>query len=482
MFDKSNDSAPRWLTSNMLNFVEKHSTLILIPLYLAAIYFGSIFLPDAISCRLISNVPGELTFHSTPSEIMTCFGGSDMGSYIRGAFALEEHGLAAFTSLGYGTWPPGFSFLELGIIRANILPFPIVLFSITALLWSIVFHRLYYLLRQTTEVGVLLAVFAPLFLLILPFIYNIAIHYYLYWSEPISAAIFLIAILDIWRLALLGKGISIVWAIYFGFLFAACAYLRAQYDLIFMAMSGMAFLVLLIHWKYAAKRDISNNPLSRKIYKTWIISILLIFATFQSLVLIYKMHRYEIANTATLASVSYIFENAWMQGDDLRARGGGFFVDGGGNSLCAVDAMKCSEFEARRRLGEKISIDEYMKAAFLVVINKPVDFFSYKFQYFWRAWINHINNDSLVVIFFNDLFSICLVIAGVAGFRKTRRYYLTELALFSAIFIGATAFSWIIHFEPRYLLPVKLIGFVWIFVIVARLPTVKRTTTSTALG
>jgi hypothetical protein len=48
-----------------------------------------------------------------------------------------------------------------------------------------------------------------------------------------------------------------------------------------------------------------------------------------------------------------------------------------------------------------------------------------------------------------------------------RKTGLIESALFFALFVGATTFSFIVHFESRYLLPIKLFGSIWIMVVIA---------------
>lgn len=471
----------QWSTYNFSALVEKRSALLLIPIYsiaicLALIFQKFFFAINDIPCNAISDAPANLilTLHSTPAELMQCFGGSDLGSYIRGAFALQEHGLAAFTSIGYGTWPPGFSFLELAIIRLNIVPLPMALLLITVLLWAVIFHHLYALLRQTAEIGVLCAVALPLLLLILPFFYNLALYPYLFFSEPISSAIFLIALLDVWRRVASGQSISIARAIYIGFLLAICTYLRAQYDFISYALFGMAFLIMGVSWIYSKKNNGSDTPYRKMLLKL-AISTFIMFLVFQSCVLVYKIHRYVVANTPTMASVTYIFETVWTPESITRARGGSFFSNGGGNSICEFEPVKCQAFEDRRKLGEKISINEYMQAALSVVINRPIDFLIYKWPYFWEAWGNvwggwekddykfEIGAGQIV---FNYSFFVILCLLGIYRISMDRNRGLIEFAFLTAILIGSTFFSWIVHFESRYLLPVRLIGFVWVLVVV----------------
>ena len=231
-------------------FKGKWLNLMLVFLYMSVICLIQLLGHDA---GIITNSAcpqfGAITLHSTPDEIIQCFGGSDIASYVRGAYALEEHWLYAFGALGFGTWPPGFAFIELAIIRLSFIPLPMALFLITSLLWAVVFYRVYTLLKHSLGIGVVYAAVLPLFLLLLPFVSDYYLWNALLMSEPISTAIFAIAALDVWRLIASKHKITIGRAIFIGFLFALAAYVRAQFDLIVHALAAAAFVVIAA-WYY----------------------------------------------------------------------------------------------------------------------------------------------------------------------------------------------------------------------------------------
>jgi len=450
------------------NLIERRPGLILIPLYLASICLIGLFGHDAgIIDNLVCPQFGAITLYSTSTEIIQCFGGMDIASYVRGAFALQEHGLNAFSSLGFGTWPPGFSFLELMLIHLNLVPLPLALFLIGSSLWAFVFLRLYALLKQSSGISAVYAAGFPLLLLLAPFVSGFYLWEGMLMSESISTAMFAIAALDLWRLIASKLQITIGRAIFIGVLFVLATYIRAQFDLIVHAMAGMSFFVIMTYYFYLRKnRNIQRSQELVRLAK----SIFFIFLTFQACVLPYKMYMDRHGHGAAMASVSYIFESLWKDENWHIQHGAGFFSAGGGHSMCAVSPEKCREFEERRTLGETISLKEYRNSAFEVALTQPLALLSFKWPYFWKAWrINNFEDPFKQTWSMNFNYALFVLIFVTSVFRiiQDRPRGLIETALFSALFIGSTAFCFIVHFEARYLLPVKLFGVLWALVATA---------------
>jgi hypothetical protein len=167
---------------------------------------------------------------------------------------------------------------------------------------------------------------------------------------------------------------------------------------------------------------------------------------------------------------SDIFESVWSNNEQLIKNGAGFFVAGGGNSMCLVAPEKCKEFENRKMMGERISIDEYKKAAFAVIAFNTVELLQVKFPYFWDAWkINGYKNPTVLKwpLIFNYLLAFFLPFTVALRTVSNPKQCAIETFLLLAIFGGATIFCWIVHFEARYILPFKLFGTIWVIFVLS---------------
>ena len=464
-------SITQWPVKSIANLIERRPGLILIPLYVTSIFLIGLFGHNAgIIDNLVCPQLGAITLYSTPAEIIQCFGGMDIASYVRGAFALQEHGLNAFGSLGFATWPPGFSFLELTLIRLNYVPLPLALFLIVSSLWAFVFLRLYALLKQSAGISPVYAAGLPLLLLLVPFVSGFYLWEGILMSEPISTALFAIAALDLWRLVANKLQITLTRAIFIGVLFALAAYLRAQLDLIVHAIAGGAFFVIVTYYFYLRKnRKAQQRQELTRLAKR----IFIIFISFQACVLPYKIYMLKHGHGLAMANVSYTFENLWKDENWHIQHGAGFVSAGGGHSMCAVSSQKCREFEVRRAQGEAISWKEYRDSAFEVALTQPFALLRFKWPYFWKAWeINNFEDPfksfkQVWSMNFNYALFVLIFVTSVCRIIQDRFQGLVETALFSAFFIGSTAFSFIAHFEARYLLPAKFFVVLWVLVTAA---------------
>lgn len=442
---------------------------VLTPLYFIAICLFQLMMhAGGVVSTICPQLP-PITLYSSPEQIMQCYGGMDIASYIRGAFALQEHGLYAFSSLGFATWPPGFSFLELALIRIGDVPLPLALFLIGSILWALVFFRIHALVKQLTGIAPAYAAVLPLLLLIVPFVSGFYLWGGMLMSEPISTALFAIAALDVWRHVACKLKINIVRAIFIGVLFALAVYIRAQFDLIFHAMSAMSLLIIVACFIYPNSK---NKIDKRYVLKDLAVSLLVIFLTFQAFVLPYKAFMLSHGHGPAMANVNYIFESLWKEENWHIQRGAGFFSDGGGHSMCAVSADKCLEFEARRTRGETISIDEYKQAAFGVALTQPFSLLEFKWPYLWKSWkINNLNDgaDPAWSPMFNVFLFLIIFVTAIGRCIQNRLQGMVETAYFLSLFAGATIFCFIVHFEARYLLPVKFFVVVWALVFASSL-------------
>ena len=446
----------------MENLIARRPRLLLIPLYFISIILTGILLSTgAVINNIVCPHLGGITLYSTPAEIIECFGPMDIASYVRGAFALQEHGLKSFGILGFATWPPGFSFLELALIQLDFVPLPLALFFVNSTLWAIVFFQLYALLTYFTEARITYAVVLPLLLLLVPFVSGFYLWTGILMSEPISTALFMIAVLDLWRLILSKVKIRFGRAAILGLLFALAAYLRAQFDLIIHAMAATAFFVLTGYYFYFMK---TGEMSQRKSLVSLAKSLVVILLAFQVFIIPYKTYMVLHGHGIAMADVSYIFERLWRDENWHARNGAAFFSAGGGHSMCAISPLKCQVFEARRKRGETISLQEYRSAAFETALTQPIALLNYKWSYLWKNWkLNDVGESSM----FNTILFFLILTTALIRIAQRGVHGLLESLFFLAICGGATIFSFIVHFEPRYLLLVKLFGAAWALVAIA---------------
>jgi hypothetical protein len=389
----------------------------------------------------------------------------DIASYVRGAYALQKNGLIAFGNMGFATWPPGFACLELMLIKLAVVPLPLSLFLLGTFLWAAVMFQVQALLRQVGGLHPAAAAAAPLLLLAVPFIRGFYLWDGILMSEPISTALFTIAGVDIWRRVATSSPIGTSRAVLLGVILALSVYIRAQFDLIFHALAFLTFVLLLtfkISESAAKLRD--KGYVLKKVGP----SLLVVFLVFEALILPYKAYLASKGNGFAMSNVTYIFESLWKTESWHVAHSAKFFSDGGGHSMSVIDREKYEEFELHRSHGEKTPIEEYKKAAFRVVLTQPMALLIYKWPYFWKAW-NYEEN--ALSSGFNKMLFIAIIITSISRIFQNCKQGMLETAYFLTFAGGATVFCFIVHFEPRYLLPIKLIGLLWLMLLISSIVT-----------
>lgn len=405
-----------------------------------------------------------LNLFSTPQEIVDCFGLADIGSYVRGALAFESHGFALFSKFGFGTWPPGFSILEFLLIKFSPLPLPLSLFLLTSLVWAGVLNLLRILFFTLSRAGNYLSVVLPIFLLMAPFVNDFYLSTGILMSEPLSMGLFLLGALEVL------KNISNPIAqksLYKNFIvpsifFALSIYMRAQFDLVIYCL---LIFTTLIYIFFLLKR----GGVEGQKYFLQIKNILIVLIISQLLTVPYKYFMASNGHGFAMANVSYIFGMTWRTEAENQKNGAKFFSDGGGSSMCLLNPTKCNAFDIRRKNNSRIDDYEYRDAAIRSVILNPIQFFKIKFPYFWESWKSSSyawDSKSYLSSLFNILLSFLIFVVIVINLRQ-KKY--VEVGYFLIFSVGIMAFCWLVHFEARYLLPIKMVGLIWILFLIVNL-------------
>jgi membrane-associated HD superfamily phosphohydrolase len=100
-------------------------------------------------------------------------------------------------------------------------------------------------------------------------------------------------------------------------------------------------------------------------------------------------------------------------------------------------------------------------------MEQPIKLICFKWPYFWRNWLINNHEDSSRFtwsIWFNIALFFMTLASPLVLMLQRKRYGIIESAFFLALFFGATTFCFIVHFEARYLLPVKFFAVIWILV------------------
>lgn len=402
---------------------------------------------------------GPITLFSSEEQIVSCYGAMDVASYVKYAEVLRDHGLVASINKYYfGTWPPGFPFIQMMIQEVGA-PIPLALFVITSLLWALVFLKLYSLLVTFMKQPSKYLIFAPLFLLLLPYVTRFYFRDGLLMSEPISTALFTFAVLDIWQSVRLKKKFSFIHTMLLGLLFAISSYIRAQFDIIFHALILAGFILLGLIYIYLRLRDGAIQAFNKQMA----VGLISIFLVYQVSVIPYKSFMALSGAGPVLANTTYAFESVWHTEDWLVQNGAGFMAQGGAHAVCEINPDKCKEYAEKRNLGITINAQDYRSEAIKSIISRPVDFILYKWPYFWRSWMQDPYAESIKSIFPVNLNLILFlgVLSLVLAATFSKRIG-GELLIFSGLFFGTTVFSLLVHFEARYLYFIKLISLIWI--------------------
>jgi hypothetical protein len=212
------------------------------------------------------------------------FGQSDAATYVKGAYALREGGIRAYCDQGFRTWSPGLSFIEMILMGMwHDIPLPFALLLLTFAAWAVFMLRLSMTLREIFDIRPSRAFLIPLLLLLVPFVWNAYLWHLVVFSEPLSAALFALATLECWRL-LVRPEWSFKKSIGIGLLFAAAAYLRAQFELIFLTFMCASWLLVLLtlYRKTATSRS-------------YLYIVLTVTVAYHALVLPYKIYLHSPA-------------------------------------------------------------------------------------------------------------------------------------------------------------------------------------------
>ena len=366
------------------------------------------------------------------------------------ALDMSENGIRAYNDYIHS---PGFPFIEMLLLNiSKNVPLPLGVLLITMGLWAIFMERLRSAIVNCFGVSKHLALLFPILLALYPLVSLTYIIDLLLLADPIATAFFAIALLESWRLfvnlshnPILNKS-NKLHAIVIGFLFAGASYTRVQFDLIFVMLIFTTLSLIILAKILKLNKD----------WKIYLIGIVVVFLSYNLLTIPYKIS----IKSASMGNNSFEWEGLWHDDAYWIAKGWDFKVVGGETVVCELDKIFCNEVQARVAKGEVIRTKQYFLYAVKTILKHPIQFLLKKTPYLAKAWKIDFYTAETRSTIFSYLLLLFVPLTVVSFYFANKKSWVTNSALYIvylvSIVTATIGFSMIVHFEPRYLLPIKL--------------------------
>ncbi len=442
-----------------------------------------------LQATVVRNSVGDIGCSIT--ECITNAGLRDSGAYMRMGQSLADgrgvgpDGIDSGLEWSFRAWPPGMATIYAALIRVSSvgLSVPVLMIFLTTVLWSTVL-AIPSILSKTTRKLIVSSVIAS----IIPYAYfmNFPLGFGIMHSDGIFTVLLLFSIF-----ILLNPSTRqlhnhlLVPSLMLGTSLAFSAYVRAVGE-IFVDVLSIAALVMLsvtLVISYGARlRKVTaqtNQTQSKRFaWKTGLKYILLSCVIAQSLMLPWRYHLYTNPIPQLTFSIKFnVWPSAWIP-SDLMGSSAQWRVERGVNFMCVSYPLQCSQIRATETASPNAysgngahSIADFESLGVQTIMANPSPWIVNRIKFFARGFfadtrfsIYHDNPNNLIIQTFKVLFSIFSILGtflvfGMGLIRLIRRGD-PRLLLFAIILVvstvGPPARS---HFEPRYLLPLQLLGF-----------------------
>lgn len=431
-----------------------------------------------------------VSISATADEAIAAWGFSDPGSYLQVGYSLATKGVIT-EDLRWAKvlWPPGIPTLHalsvkmVGLEGSFIAP----LVVIHVLMWSLALAFVAVALRGYFNWQISLLVPLSLFATSLyrDFLLGTAVVY----SDSITAACLLLSIASavlasrrrnpFLLLAVSALGVT------------SAAYFRGQYFPVVQALFVIGILLVAL---YVPKRILSNSSASPKLkvllekvinLRSWqvlfvgAISLLLcapnLIAREQQFGDISwdLSGRYHWTSTSALVAMGN-----WFTEDQLA----GFAADGGAATACKVDRKRCGEIHREESASESpfsiyddepYTAREYQSMVLRTFVKHPIEWARVKLPYFFSHWYSEprVSSPSGTQFFLGSwtlIGILCLALYALTELVRSRDTRTS--ALLALLVLGATLMPpYVAHYEVRYLVLPKVLGFLAANLILLRL-------------
>ncbi|MHA7852721.1 hypothetical protein [Roseovarius sp.] len=404
--------------------------------------------PNAEACRgengsvpvpCWSNKP--LSLGSTSDQYLAFFGGSDPGSYVKGAIDLARDGqtLREWIFLGYGTWPPGFFFVNAAAIKLDV-PVGQVQWMFSAVSWALVFALVGYRLLSVTKNPLVLLV--PVAIVMTPIFSDNFFRYGIVFSEAGGTALLCLGLVLItWPVESIGRKVAL-WCLA-GFLVALGIYVRAQVYYVFLFM--MAGFVLLALIAVATRRFRLAD---------WAPHAAFFLAVQMTLM------PYINLNLGKLYRIDFVFAYPFTLQEYPDAGAANWIAMGGMRSACVVDEPRCLAIRERVEAGQ-ISVADLKSEIVGAFIRNPVAFVSHKAPIMFSYYFADNSYPATTVYrsaYWENLLYLGLFLVTIAYLLYRRDTVSLGMAGILVLMLCAViAPPFAMHFEVRYLYLAKVL-------------------------
>ena len=454
MFKNSSSSTRRVVAGSFVNYRPRLGQLfrVLTPIGIWSIYLAillAVALHDGLNTPI--NTFGVIVSPlATNGQLVEQFGLSDAGSYARGGREIAEYGW--FKEPSYQVlWPPGFFVLHalLLTLLGDAGPILLGLIIVSAVTWALVFTSLYRLAREVFSS--VTSFLIPLSFLAFPFFRQYFLRDGVVFNESLSTAIWLFALLMVFNSAKRSGWLTPVIA---GALFAVAAYIRAQIDLVMVAMTGLFALVAVLY--IFAERYATWSPQSRSVgvrreLNALFISILI----FHALTIPYRVYKLRTHNSVMFSTANYYWQYQWMEAAEFTPIQG-FILLGGAAAACHVEPQRCAKFREERNAPADPTrrYKEYQRAAISAFLHHPWKWIVYRVNHLPRYWFSRPsvtmpNGEDRVMGFLLAGLAAAAIFFAIGWVKRSLG--LTFLVSVASVFLGNAAILVFVHYEVRYL-------------------------------
>ncbi|ANN69102.1 hypothetical protein [Bordetella bronchialis] len=359
-------------------------------------------------------------------------------------------------------WPPGFVFLEAGILKLfgwdAPLPFILQILACALLAVTLACQRELFRLYVNERAAAIL----PFVI----FVFPIARAFLLeplgvVYGETYSVSLFVLAC----TLVVLAYQNGSTWmAIAAGVALGGAAYFRSQYELIVLAMTGCAIPVLLWAMMRALR---SRQDAQRSEYRTVVKVVLGAIVAAHVVMLPWRLHNYTLGFGPTWVQTSQIvIKNSLTSERELRSIGGAFVISGGGHLACKFEPSYCGKSDKKLFYRAFFHhLGDWYKAKISLL---PV---------FWSPYWNTSSADGFAIreMVADTIFVICLllIVPLMVASRRAKGWLMVvwpAVSFYGAFFV---IFS-LVHFETRYFYLIKLFSFTLVVILCCMTVRVRR--------
>jgi hypothetical protein len=448
--------------------------------------------PKGFDTIIIATEKKALTVLATNQEIQSVFGVRDIATYARGGEHLVENNFSFKDKFYIDRWAPGMFWLHAVFLSGgDTVPIVLMMMLVSILLWSLVLAKLCSLLSNRLNMGIGLAFFFPLSILLVPHFLIITLSYAVLGSGSYSIVSFILGFLYFLESYFVKKSKKLL--IISGLFFAIAAYFSARFDL-FMRVYGCLLFVAFLgryFYSYIKMRFGKNHKETIKNeYSIFLKRSLLVFAVFFVMTLPWRIY-----HSSNWVKGKGAYTYLWMDDEQLGGSDS-FLVRGGINAAaCKIKPDLCSDFRADDLMqnGWKpawrksyvaacqfspdlcLEIPEIdlmsinlkqewlailMEETFKTIIYNPLEWSYYKFPFLVKFWFQEGGDIASIALILINSILLCFMLAVVIIAIINRTIIDMLCCLVILIMLTGTIIpSFVFHFETRYLYPIKIFSY-----------------------